>query len=273
MTQDLAPRFARYVAIGDSSTEGLDDPDGRGGFRGWSTRLAERIAAGQGSLLYANLAIRGRRTRQILQEQLPAAAAMRPDLATVFSGTNDLMARHFDAAAFGADMTEMQATLIDGGARVLTFTMPDLAPVMPLARWIAPRLEALNETLRAVSAATGAILVDFAAHRSASDSRLWSEDRLHANAAGHELIAAALADALGLPGADDSWRRPLPPAAPLAPWERVAAEFRWGRRHLVPWAWRHLHGRSSGDGRGPKRPRLAPFPDQELASAEPPVFL
>ena len=37
-------RFERYVAIGDSSTEGLIDPDGQGGYRGWSMRLAERIA-------------------------------------------------------------------------------------------------------------------------------------------------------------------------------------------------------------------------------------
>ena len=33
--------FSRYVAIGDSTTEGLDDPDGAGGYRGWADRLAE----------------------------------------------------------------------------------------------------------------------------------------------------------------------------------------------------------------------------------------
>ncbi len=52
--------YERYVAIGDSSTEGLDHPDGQGGYRGWANRLAEQVAAAQGgSLLYANLAIRG----------------------------------------------------------------------------------------------------------------------------------------------------------------------------------------------------------------------
>ena len=35
--------YQRYVALGDSSTEGIDDPDGAGGYRGWSQRLAERI--------------------------------------------------------------------------------------------------------------------------------------------------------------------------------------------------------------------------------------
>jgi lysophospholipase L1-like esterase len=254
-----ALRFESYVAIGDSSTEGLDDPDGAGGFRGWANRLAERIAAAQGSLLYANLGVRGRRTRQIREEQLALATAMRPDLVTVFSGTNDVVARRFDAEAFGIDMAEMQRALVEGGATVLTFTLPDLTPVMPMARWLAPRVRALNESLRIVSAGTGAILVDFAAHPVASDPRLWSEDRLHANAAGHARIAAALAHALGLPGADDDWMDPLPTVPPSTRRARLAAEVSWGRNYLVPWVWRHLRGRSSGDGLRPKRPILEPF--------------
>jgi len=247
------------VAIGDSSTEGLDDPDGAGGFRGWANRLAERIAATQGSLLYANLAVRGRRTRQILEEQVAPATSMRPDLVTVFSGTNDVVARRFDPEAFGTDMARMQRPLVESGATVLTFTLPDLTPVMPMARWLAPRVRALNESLRRVSAETGAVLVDFAAHPVASDPRLWSEDRLHANAAGHERIAAALAHALGLAGAGDDWMDPLPAVRPRTGRERLVAEIAWGRDYLVPWVWRHLRGRSSGDGLHPKRPILTSF--------------
>ncbi|HET9766836.1 MAG TPA: SGNH/GDSL hydrolase family protein [Thermoanaerobaculia bacterium] len=249
-------RFERYVAIGDSSTEGLDDPDGVGGYRGWANRLAEHLAAAQGSVLYANLGVRGKTTREIAAEQLPAALAMRPDLATVFSGTNDVTARHFDVAAVAADVERMQATLVAAGTTVLTFTLPDLTPVMPLARPIASRVRALNDAIRAACTNTGATLLDFAAYPVASDPRLWSDDRLHANAAGHARVAAALAHALGLPGSDTSWQaalpeRPLPSAA-----ERATAELRWCRRHLLPWLWQHLRGRSSADGRRPKRPAL-----------------
>src|SRR5687768_11598114 len=127
-------RFERYVAIGDSTSEGMDDPDGKGGYRGWANRLAERIAAQQGSLLYANLAIRGRTTRQVREEQLAPALAMRPDLSTVVAGTNDVLRRHFDADGFGADLEAMQSALVGIGATVLTFTLPDLTPVMPFAR-------------------------------------------------------------------------------------------------------------------------------------------
>ncbi len=256
MSASLPRRFERYVAIGDSSTEGLIDPDGRGGFRGWANRLAEHVAAAQGSLLYANLGIRGRKTRQILEGQLDRAAAMRPDLATLFAGTNDVITRHFDIDGVTRDLERMQRTLIDGGATLLTFTLPDLGPVLPLARRLAPRVLALNEALREVSARTGAIVVDFAAHPVSSDSRLWSDDRLHANSLGHERIAAGLAHALGLPGTDSSWGDPLPERPAPGIGRRIAAEVSWGGRHLLPWAWRHLWGRSSGDGRTAKRPEL-----------------
>jgi lysophospholipase L1-like esterase len=253
------PRFERYVAIGDSSTEGLDDPDGNGGYRGWANRLAEKISAAQGSLRYANLGIRGRSTRRIRQEQLSPAAAMRPDLVTLFSGTNDVVKPRFDAGALARDVEHMQRTFIVRGAIVLTFTLPDLTPVLPLARPISGRIRLLNETLRSVSASTGALLVDLAAHPVASDPRLWSPDRLHANAVGHTRIAAALAHALGLPGTDETWAQPLPPAPLPTMLERLAAEVRWGRRFLLPWAWRHLRGSSLGDGLGPKRPNLEPM--------------
>lgn len=256
MTATPTQRFERYVAIGDSSTEGLDDPDGRGGFHGWANRLAERVASIQGSLLYANLGVRGLKTRQILDSQLEVALALRPNLATLFSGTNDIVAREFDAGCVAADVETMQTALVQQGATVLTFTLPDLTPVMPLARRLVPRVLALNEALRQASARSGAILVDVAQHPVASDPRLWSDDRLHANAEGHARIAAALGHALGLPGSDARWADPLPAVAPPTWLERAAAEVQWGRRYLVPWMWRHVRGRSSADGRTAKRPAL-----------------
>jgi len=254
-------RFERYVAIGDSSTEGLDDPAGDGTFRGWANRLAERIAlaqAGQGGLLYANLGVRGKKTREIRDQQLERALAMRPDLVTLFSGTNDVVSRSFDLASVATDLEEMLGTLRGSGATVLTFTLPDLVPVLPLARRLAPRLQAFNAALRAAAERTGARLVDFAEYPVASDPRLWSPDRLHANAAGHTRIAAALARALELEGADDRWQLPLPPAAPRSRSRRVRDDLAWGRDYLLPWIFRHLLGRSSGDRRQAKRPELAP---------------
>jgi lysophospholipase L1-like esterase len=255
----MTRRFERYVAIGDSTTEGLDDPDGHGGYRGWANRLAERIARLQGSLLYANLAVRGRTTRRIRDEQLATAVAMKPDLATVVSGTNDLLRPRFRAEDVAAMIEEMQRALIEGGATVITFTLPDLRAVMPFARLAGVRTEAFNEALRDVCARTGALLLDLARHEVGSDPRLWSDDRLHANSVGHARIAEGLAWILGLPETDMTWAEPLPPRGPRTFAMKARAELAWGRKFLMPWMWRHLRGKSSGDGREPKRPELTPM--------------
>lgn len=248
-----APRFERYVAIGDSSTEGLEDPDGAGGYRGWANRLAEGLALAQGGLLYANLAVRGKLVREILDEQLHPAVELRPDLATVFAGSNDLLSRRFDPAAVAEGVAALQRALAAAGAVVLSFTLPDLAGVMPFGRLLRPRVRALNDALRRASSSSGARLVDFAAHPVGSDRRLWSEDRFHANAEGHARIAAALAQALGLPGSDDAWSRPFPAPDPRGRLARWAEDLRWCRRHLLG----RVRSPAAAPG-APKRPHLEP---------------
>jgi len=255
-------RFERYVALGDSSTEGIADGDPRTGYRGWSRRLAERIATSQGGLLYANLGQRGLTTGEIRERQLDRALAMSPDLATVFSGTNDVLAPRFDVAEFGEHSRALQTALRGQGATVLTFTLPDLTPLMPLARLFAPRIVAMNVALRAVCAATGATLVDFAAHAVATDARLWNEDRIHANPAGHARIADALADALGLPGSSAAWREPLPAQPAPGVFAVAAREAAWAARHLLPWAVVGLLGAG-------RRPAPRPGPQPELRPVTP----
>jgi len=252
-------QFERYVAIGDSSTEGLEDPAADGGYHGWANRFAEHVAAAQHTtLLYANLAIRGRKTREVRDEQLAAALAMRPDLATVFAGVNDVVRRSCDVRQVADDLEFMMQSLRDSGATVLTITMPDLSAVVPLAALMRHRLLALNDLVRAACARTGAHCVDLAAHAVVRDVRLWHPDRLHANSEGHRRIAAALAESLGLPGYDRWWTASLPHRRAPSAVGVVAAELRWARDFFVPWVWRHARGISSGDGRVAKRPALLP---------------
>ncbi|ANM29390.1 hypothetical protein ABI59_07015 [Acidobacteria bacterium Mor1] len=261
--EKASPPFARYVAIGDSSTEGVDDRDAAGRFIGWSRRLAAHIEAsrrtrGLEPLEYANLGVRGRSTREILESQLEPARAMKPDLVTVFSGTNDVLARRFDPDRLRRDLLALQQPFRREGVAVISFTLPVLTPLMPAARLVEGRIRTLNALLHQVCAETGTLLIDFDAYAFAVDDRFWSEDRLHANGAGHARIAQALAETLGVEGVDGSWKEP-PDARPEAGFgSRLAAEGRWIRRYLLPWLWDKATGRTP-EPPGPGQPELAPF--------------
>ena len=251
------PVLRRYVAVGDSSTEGLDDPDGAGGWRGWADRLAALVARAQGTPLeYANLAVRGRRVAQVRAEQLEPAVALEPDLASCFAGVNDLLRRSFDAARLEDDLGAVLTGLRGTGATVLTLTMPDLWAVNPLARLVRDRAEVYNATVRELAGATGAVLLDLAGDAGVVHPALWSADRLHANAEGHARIAAALA---GLLGVEAGEHPPLPVAARRRPVLAQALRARddalWTGRHLAPWLGRRVRGASSGDGVSAKHPR------------------
>ena len=267
-------RYTRYVALGDSQTEGLGDGDEESGLRGWADRLAEHLAeqrAGEGrGVLYANLAVRGRLAGQVRAEQLAPALALRPDLATVVAGVNDLLRPGFDADEVAGHLETMFAALTAQGARVGTVTFPDVARMTPLARPIGHRILALNDRIRETAGRHGVAVVETSLHPVVTDPRLWSPDRLHASPLGHARIAAAVAHALGLPGSDDTWTQPLPPDPALPTGLRVVgAELRWAGSFLGPWLVRRMRGRSSGDGRQAKRPALLPvmeLPAQEQSA-------
>ncbi len=253
--------FSRYVALGDSTTEGLEDlyPDGRG-YRGWADRLAEHLAQANPGLRYANLAVRGRKLGQIRTEQLEPALAFEPDLASILGGINDILRRNVDLDALGADLDAMVAPLRGAGATVLLVTFPDPTRVIRVAGPpVRRRVAAFNETIRAVARERGAVVADLELH-GVSDPRLWCADRLHANSHGHERIAGAAIEALGLAEPSRWWAEPLPGELPRRRLPAVvAAEAAWAGKHFAPWILRRLRGVSSGDGRVAKRPALEPL--------------
>ncbi|WP_067828213.1 SGNH/GDSL hydrolase family protein [Nocardia inohanensis] len=247
--------FTRYVALGDSQTEGVGDGDDVTGLRGWADRLAAQIALVNPGLQYANLAVRGKLAWQIRAQQLDAALALEPDLVTVLAGMNDLLRPRFDPDEVVGHVEAMFAAFAGTGAVVATLTFPDVGRLIPMARAVRGRVAAVNERVRAAAARYGVIVAEAAQHAVVADPRLWSPDRLHASPLGHQRIADALAEALGLPGSDDTWTRPIMPALPERNvLQAIAAEVQWAGVALVPWAMNRVQGRSSGDHRVAKRP-------------------
>ncbi|MFG3259754.1 SGNH/GDSL hydrolase family protein [Streptomyces sp. NPDC048172] len=248
----------RYVALGDSTTEGIGDGDEESGYRGVADRLADRLAATSPELRYANLAVRGCGTDHVRTVQLPAALALRPDLATVVAGVNDFLRPRYDVNRVAGHLEATFAELTAAGTHVVTLTFPDLGKIAPLARPIASRARALNARIREAATRHGVTVVDTAVHPVTVDPRLWSADRLHLSPLGHARSAAAFAHALRLPDTDSSWTLPLPALPAPKPREALRTELRWVATFLGPWILRRLRGHSSGDGRTAKRPELTP---------------
>lgn len=250
------PVFDRYVALGDSGTEGVgDEPHPDGSERGWADRLAEVIAAVNPRLLYANLAVRGRRVVEVHEEQLGPALALEPDLVTVVAGINDIIRPRVDLDVALGHMDEMLRDLAATGATVVTATYPDTSAINPVARLARRRLHYFNSALRTMAAQRGALLVEAEDFPALADRRMWHDDRLHLSPEGHRGLAAGTARTLGLA----SGFALLPTGASEVRRRRLGEELRWAQRFLVPWIRRRLTGRSSGDGRFAKRPQLQPL--------------
>ena len=255
-------KFERFVTIGDSTAEGVGDPDPAGGSRGFGDRLAERLAAHQGAIAYANLAVSGYVAREVRERQLEPALAMRPDLVAIMAGMNDLLRPRFDADAIGDDLAAMQDAFAATGCTVFAFTLPDVAhrlAMPPFAQLLSRRVRALDARIRRLSADRGTHLIDLAAHPMAADPRMWSADRLHGNPESHARIAAACAEALGLPGADGRWREVLPPLPRVSAARRLADDLAWGRRYMAPWLLNRVRGGPGVDQRVAKHSALVHF--------------
>ncbi|MCV7229160.1 SGNH/GDSL hydrolase family protein [Mycolicibacterium komossense] len=247
--------FSRYVAIGDSQTEGLwDGADST--LVGFADRLAIRLDELYPGLLYANLAVRGRRVGDVLNHQLPQALSMEADLITVCVGMNDatLPGRSFERALLQLDV--LHERLAASGAAVVTTTFPNVAKTLPVGRLLAARIIRINTAIRSAATQYGFHLVDLYTAPSMIERDTWSTDRMHASTKGHILFAAAAAEALGLPGSSHDWAQAAGAGAAPGPGARAFAQLQWTRNMLAPWIWRHLRGRSAGDGRAPKRPVL-----------------
>ena len=248
--------FPSYVALGDSFTEGVGDPDPDrpNGVRGWADRVAEVLAEQHPGFRYANLAIRGRKMTAVLDEQVGPALAMRPALVSMYAGGNDILRPKVDIDGIVAPYAEAARRLHAAGAHLVLFTGFDLgwAPVFGRLRG---RVAVYNELVRELADEVGATVVDFWRMREYRDPRLWDVDRIHMSSLGHQHMAVAVLDALGVP--HELALDPLPALSPVSARERRAADRAWATSHAVPWLQRRLTGRSSGDGLTARYPALS----------------
>ncbi|MEV7990821.1 SGNH/GDSL hydrolase family protein [Streptomyces sp. NPDC086077] len=259
METNPSPTYSSLVAVGDSFTEGMSDllPDGT--YRGWADLLAARMAARAPGFRYANLAVRGKLIGQIVDEQVPVAAAMGADVITLVGGLNDTLRPKCDMGRVRGLLEEAVERLAPACKQLVLMRSPGRqGPVLERFR---PRMEELFACVDELAARHGAVVVDLYGAGSLSDPRLWDVDRLHLTAEGHRRVAEAVWQGLGHEAEDPDWQVPMAATLPPGWATRRVADVRFARQYLLPWIGRRLTGRSSGDGRPPKRPDLLPFED------------
>ena len=247
-----------YVAMGDSFTEGMNDPYPNGTYRGWADLVAARLAIDAGpDFGYANLAVRGRLLDQVVAEQLEPALAMRPGLVSFAAGGNDALRRKVDPHALIDRIDPVIGRLRAAGADVILFRFADVTAHLPGQRIIGPRAAVLNDGATYLAEKHRGYLVDLFGDDGFHNPAMWSADRLHMSPAGHRRVAAHVLTALGV-GVDEEWLL-MPPAPAPTPWLLArGADLRWAGQHLAPWIRRRLVGASTGDLITAKRPRLGP---------------
>ncbi|MGN6744499.1 MAG: SGNH/GDSL hydrolase family protein [Amnibacterium sp.] len=250
--EDAVP-WRRYVALGDSFTEGVGDPDPEspGGLRGWADRVAEVLGARTPGFSYANLAVRGKVLRQIVAEQIEPALALQPDLVTISAGGNDVIRPGTDPDDLAARLDPALGALAGTGATLVLFTGVDTG-FSPVFRPIRGRTAIYNENLRVLAARHGALVADQWGLKAIQDVRFWAVDRLHLNTLGHHEVARMVLDTLGV----DHDLEPMRPEPHHAPTWRQARrdDLVWTREYFVPWVVRRIRRVSSGDTISPKRP-------------------
>lgn len=223
--------WTRFVALGDSMTEGVGDPRPDGRLRGWADRLAAAFATARADFGYTNLAKRGMRTREVRETQLPRALELRPDLASALVGMNDLINPRFDPARYEEDLEEIVRRLREAGAVVMTATYPDITLFSPLRPWmggVRTRLHQASEVVRRVSERHGALMLDAERLPESRERQIVSVDRLHPGPRGHVLVARSFARAL-----EELAGVPVPMPEDIALGGRLA-QTRWLARQLTP---------------------------------------
>mgnify|MGYP000713202857 CR=1 FL=1 len=247
--------FTRFIALGDSMTEGMCDEIVDGNYRGWADRVADTLSKASPNFSYVNLAIRGKLLHQVIDDQIPSAAQYITGAETLVSfhaGANDVLRPNYRPEVSLPQYELGIKQLTDAGATVIVFTVVDKVEGKgkTAALWH-QRFSAFNENVRQVAAKYPVILFDAKGKEFLNDRRFLAFDRLHMNSEGHKRLANAVLAGLDFPY-DSNWQIPLSKVEQKSKLVSFATTSAWILIFILPWIWRRLRGTSSGDGRSAK---------------------
>jgi lysophospholipase L1-like esterase len=256
-------RYTRFLVLGDSFSEGMSDEGINGKYRGWADRVADVLATQGSEFQYANFAIRGKLVKQVFEEQVPLVLPLIEGAHTLVSfhaGANDALRPNFDRNIVRTAYVRAVTQLVQTGATVMLFTVLEKNGKGGKASAVwEERMSSFNSIVREVAEKFDLMIMDASMDPESSNPNLLAFDRLHLNSTGHYRVAQAVLQRIGAPF-DLSWKTSVIPSK-KNPWIiRKTLTFWWIVSFALPWVWRRIRGRSSGDGRSGKYTSLTSWP-------------
>ena len=182
----------RYVALGDSYTIGTSVAEADR----WPDQLVAAMGSGFGPLkLVANLGVNGYTSDDLIRDEVPALAGLRPDFVTLLVGVNDVV-RGVAPAIYAANVDAILDKLLRllPANRIVTVATPDYTVTPAGSDYGDPRQQhdaivAANDTMARLAADREIAYVDVfdVSLRAAADRSLVADDGLHPSAAQYAL--------------------------------------------------------------------------------------
>lgn len=179
----------RYVALGDSLTEGVGTSDYQNSY---PSLLAQRLSA-QTNVELINLSRAGDTSTDVATNQLPQALAVKPEIVTVLIGINDIHNLK-SLAEFKANYTQIVAALKKNGARVYTLSIPYLGSgkivYFPYNFLLNLRTKQFNSVIKKISTDLRVSYIDlYSLEKSAN---FYATDEFHPTDYGYQQWAKAI---------------------------------------------------------------------------------
>ncbi|MGM9986197.1 MAG: SGNH/GDSL hydrolase family protein [Bacillaceae bacterium] len=188
--------WKKYVALGDSMTEGYGDEVEGIVKKDWPSYVAEHFQISD----FHNIGKSGLRSDQVYETQFQKAVEMKPDLVSVMAGANDFMQQKWNPKTYRAHMEEMITTFTKAGATVITANYPDFTKYVAIPMFIKPivkkQLKTCNAILDELAEKYNTVHLDVWNNPLADQRENWSKDNVHPNALGYKKISEVVIEQL-----------------------------------------------------------------------------
>lgn len=219
------------VVLGDSAAYGTGDITKADRTLGWTYRIANAITS---PMTYLNLARPGAKSTELVEHQLPIATLLRPNVAIVVVGGNDMLRNNFCPVRLKENLTEIFTRFGALGTHVITLELHDPSKVLKLPRALErallKRVNAVNAVYQELAESFPIIPIRARDIAGVHERKNWHVDLLHPGPRGHFLLAEAAVRELASRGL------PIKPLeVPEFPIISTREKVSWMLRKGTPW--------------------------------------